>query len=514
MSKVGNIIFTSRKSEGDEREDSEERSDDYRRRDFTASKHEREPDWGSVDCYGQDGVVSPRKRRMRLLKQDMSNTVDPKARRRSMKPIIIERKAKGRRSSGSTEPIFVEKLRRQSIFNETAVAADKRRVLVRRSKRKPVPVRIQGEKFMYNDYYTPIRILGKGAYACVCEAIHKKTGKTVALKKNKRVFTTLGDAKRILREIKLMMHFDHNDIVGLIDVIPPDESEIDIYEDVYLVMEKMDTTLAKVIKSEQKLTNRHYQFFIYQLLRGLKYIHSAGVIHRDLKPENILINGRDCNLKITDFGLARGVCKEETLNLTEYVITRWYRAPEVMCSAKQYNEKVDVWSVGCIFAELLLRKPLFPGPNHIEQLKMIFNILGTPEPGSLDWIKNPRARHWIQHMKPSRGRNLKKIFPSASPNGLELLINMLKLAPNIRVPVVDGLEHPYLKELHDPTNEVTCERFNTAFEANFESKINTPFGVRQMLYQELNNFKARRKSRMKKRTQETRRVRSCSQTTE
>merc|ERR1711920_1096409 len=118
-------------------------------------------------------------------------------------------------------------------------------------------------------------------------------------------------------------------------------------------MLRMETTLAKVIKSKQKLTERHYQFFVYQMLRGLKYIHSAGVIHRDLKPENILINGADCNLKITDFGLARGVHMEDALNLTEYVVTRWYRAPEVMCSAKQYDEKVDVWSVGCIFAELL-----------------------------------------------------------------------------------------------------------------------------------------------------------------
>ena len=102
----------------------------------------------------------------------------------------------------------------------------------------------------------------------------------------------------------------------------------------------METNLAKVIESSQKLSDRHFQFFIYQMLRGLKYIHSAGVIHRDLKPENLLINGSDCNLKITDFGLARGVCKEREREdqLTEYVVTRWYRAPEVMCSAKMYDE--------------------------------------------------------------------------------------------------------------------------------------------------------------------------------
>jgi len=171
-----------------------------------------------------------------------------------------------------------------------------------------------------------------------------------------------------------------------------------------------------------------------------------------------------------------------------------------MCSAKQYNEKVDVWSVGCIFAELILRKPLFPGGNHIQQLKIIFAILGTPEPGSIAWIKSAEARHWIKSLEPSRGQNLEKIFRNASPEALELLIKMLKFDPNIRIPVVDGLEHPYLRELHDPTKEVTCERFNTAFEANFESVINSPFGIRHMMYRELNNFKRSRKSKMRKRS--------------
>jgi len=505
MSKVRNLLFTTKKSEGEDRdEDRKDRFEDHRGDDFAASK--KEPShWRSIDRHPEDEVVSRTKERIRVLEQDMSKTVDGNGRRRTMNPIIIERKTSSRfegttrrsGSSGSTE--VIEKLRRRSMFDQAAVVGDRRRLLERRTKRKRIPFRIKGEKFVLYDYYTPTRILGKGAYACVCEAINKKTGKTVAIKKNKKVFQDLCDAKRILREIKLMMHFDHDDIVGLIGVIPPDESDINTYEDVYLVMLRMETTLAKVIKSKQKLTERHYQFFVYQMLRGLKYIHSAGVIHRDLKPENILINGADCNLKITDFGLARGVCMEDALNLTEYVVTRWYRAPEVMCSAKLYDEKVDVWSVGCIFAELLLRKPIFPGGNHIEQLKIIFAILGTPEAGNLDWIKTPEAKNWIQRMKPSRGRNLKKIFHSASPEALDLLMKMLQLDPNVRISVVDALAHHYLKELHDPAKEVTCKKFNTAFEANFECAINSPFGIRHMMYEELRNFKRSRKSSNKKR---------------
>jgi serine/threonine protein kinase len=507
MSKVRNLLFTTNKTEGDERgRGRKERLEDFRRLDdFGATKKERESDRRS-DRHREEQVVSRTKERIRILEQDMSRTVDANGRRRTTNPIIIERKSayqgdeytRRSGSSGSTE--IMEKLRRRSMFDQQAVVGDKRRgALERKSKRKRIPYRIKGEKFVLYDYYTPTRILGKGAYACVCEAINKKTGRTVAIKKNKGVFQDWCDAKRILREIKLMMHFDHDDIVGLIGVIPPDENEVETYEDVYLVMLRMETTLAKVIKSKQKLTERHFQFFVYQMLRGLKYIHSAGVIHRDLKPENILINGADCNLKITDFGLARGVYMEDTLNLTEYVVTRWYRAPEVMCSAKQYDAKVDVWSVGCIFAELLLRKPVFPGGNHIEQLKIIFAILGTPDPDSLSWIKTPEAKSWVQRMKPSKGRDFKKIFHNASPDALDLLIKMLQVDPNNRISVVDALAHPFLKELHDPAKEITCKKFNTAFEANFESAINSPFGVRHMMYEELRNFKKSKRARMKKR---------------
>jgi len=388
------------------------------------------------------------------------------------------------------------KIRRRSMFpagGKAEEAARKSRPsgVKRRTKKKKADYRIKGEKFTVYDYYAPTRILGSGAYASVCEATNKKTGKSVAIKKNKGVFQDLSDAKRILREIKLMAHFDHDDIVRLISVIPPDDDERETFEDVYLVLEKMEVNLSKVIK-HQPLTNKHYQFFVYQMLRGLKYIHSAGVIHRDLKPENILINGADCNLKITDFGLARGVYKEEK-DLTEYVVTRWYRAPEVMCSARQYDEMVDEWSVGCIFAELLLRKPLFPGGNHIDQLKLIFNLIGTPKADSLDWIKTPEAKQWVQRMAPTRGKSLEKILTKATPDALDLVTKMLKLDPSKRISVVEALEHTYFKELHDPAKEITCEPFDISFE--YEAAINSKFGVRHMMFEELKNFSKNKRMR-------------------
>jgi mitogen-activated protein kinase 7 len=126
----------------------------------------------------------------------------------------------------------------------------------------------------------------------------------------------------------------------------------------------MEADLHQIIRSEQPLTDAHFQYFIYQLCRGLKFIHSANVLHRDLKPGNLLVNA-DCELKICDFGLARGLSGSTEGFMTEYVATRWYRAPEIMLSFKSYTKAIDMWSVGCIFAELLGNKPLFKGRDCI-----------------------------------------------------------------------------------------------------------------------------------------------------
>jgi len=391
--------------------------------------------------------------------------------------VVDKKRSKGQENKNA-------KIRSRTLFDNQKNSRSKK---VAGSKKK-VPYRIKGELFVLYDYYKATRILGSGAYAVVCEAVDLRTGRKVAIKKNKDVFQDLSDAKRILREVKLLMHFSHDDVIKLIDVIPPDESEIGTFSDVYLVMPKMETNLARVIKSSQKLTKRHIQFFLYQMFRGLKYIHSANVVHRDLKPENILVNGADCNLKITDFGLARGVCNEKEKKglLTEYVVTRWYRAPEVMCSARQYDEKVDMWSIGCILAELFLRKPVFPGKNHIEQLKIIFRVLGTPDLNNLAWVKTPEAKKWIQGMKKQEGKDMNALFEVAGEQGRDILMKLLALDPTIRFSVEQCLEHAYMKELHNPKKEPKAEIFNIAFE--YESSINTTFGVRHMMFEEFTKF--------------------------
>lgn len=158
----------------------------------------------------------------------------------------------------------------------------------------------------------------------------------------------------------------------------------------------METDLFKLLRT-QVLSNQHVCYFTYQILRGLKYIHSANVLHRDLKPSNLLLNS-NCDLKICDFGLARVSDPTEVQEgqLTEYVATRWYRAPEIMLNARGYSKAIDVWSVGCILAEMLTNQPLFPGQHYLEQLNLIFNFLGSPSQADLNEIRTDRARnYWI-----------------------------------------------------------------------------------------------------------------------
>ncbi|KNC76341.1 CMGC/MAPK protein kinase [Sphaeroforma arctica JP610] len=161
----------------------------------------------------------------------------------------------------------------------------------------------------------------------------------------------------------------------------------------------METDLHQIIASSQPLTDEHVQYFLYQILRGLKYIHSAGVLHRDLKPSNLLLNG-NCDLKICDFGLARvydPTAKHEAF-ITQYVATRWYRAPEIILSWKQYTKAIDVWSAGCIFAELLQRQPLFPGKDYIHQVELIIKFVGTPTEADVSDIKSDKARRYLRSL--------------------------------------------------------------------------------------------------------------------
>ncbi|XP_058164979.1 mitogen-activated protein kinase 11 isoform X3 [Dasypus novemcinctus] len=238
-----------------------------------------------------------------------------------------------------------------------------------------VPQRLQG-----------LRPVGSGAYGSVCSAYDARLRQKVAVKKLSRPFQSLIHARRTYRELRLLKHLKHENVIGLLDVFTPAAS-IDDFSEVYLVTTLMGADLNNIVKC-QALSDEHVQFLVYQLLRGLKYIHSAGIIHRDLKPSNVAVN-EDCELRILDFGLARQADEE----MTGYVATRWYRAPEIMLNWMHYNQTVDIWSVGCIMAELLQGKALFPGNDYIDQLKRIMEVVGTPSPEVLAKISSEHP--WI-----------------------------------------------------------------------------------------------------------------------
>lgn len=356
---------------------------------------------------------------------------------------------------------------------------------------------VYDSKFVVDSKYVPLKPLGRGAYGVVCSAIDKTTNRKVAIKKIHKAFEDLIDAKRILREVKLLRHFRHENIIGLRDLMGPTEEAP--FDDIYIVLDFMETDLHKIIYSKNELTDEHVQYFIYQILKGLKFIHSAHVIHRDLKPSNLLLNG-NCDLKVCDFGLARGVSENVDYELTEYVVTRWYRAPEVMCSCQDYDHKIDVWSVGCIMAELLGRKPLFPGDDYIKQMNLIFDVLGTPSKQEMDFISNDKALEYIKGLPKKAKKPFATIFKDANKLGLDLLDKMLTFNPHQRISVDEALAHPYLKALHNPKTEPDCK---LPFDFEFEKIEMTKEVIQDLMWGEILLYRAELKARGFKRTKDT-----------
>lgn len=324
-------------------------------------------------------------------------------------------------------------------------------------------------------YKPPIMPIGKGAYGIVCSAFNSETGEQVAIKKIANAFDNKIDAKRTLREIKLLRHMDHENVVAIRDIIPPSQREA--FNDVYISYELMDTDLHQIIRSNQSLSEEHCQYFVYQILRGLKYIHSASVLHRDLKPSNLLLNA-NCDLKICDFGLARTT--SETDFMTEYVVTRWYRAPELLLNSSEYTTAIDVWSVGCIFMELMDRKPLFPGRDHVHQLRLLMELIGTPEESDLGYL-NENARRYISQLPYHKPQSFPEKFPHVHAQAIDLIQKMLTFDPRKRISVEAALEHPYLASLHDTSDEPVCAM---PFNFDFEQYTLSEEQMKELIYRE------------------------------
>jgi len=293
-----------------------------------------------------------------------------------------------------------------------------------------------------------LKKVGSGAYGCVASFKNAKTGEKIAVKKITNAFDDLIDGKRILREVKLLRHFDHDNIVRILDMYPPASPD---FEDIYMVMDLMETDLHRVIYSKQPLTEEHHQYFVHQLLRGLIYLHSAHVVHRDLKPSNLLVN-KNCDLKICDFGLARvlNTSEDAPAERTDYVVTRWYRAPEVVLLNSEYTMSIDVWAVGCILCELIARKPVFAGKDHLDQIKKIVSVIGTPTEDELHWLpRSSPARNFLKKCPPAPKASWGRLLPSASSAAVEVIGAMLRFDPTARVNVQDSMRFRYFEHLFE-----------------------------------------------------------------
>ncbi|XP_074567503.1 mitogen-activated protein kinase 4-like [Curcuma longa] len=313
---------------------------------------------------------------------------------------------------------------------------------------------ISNTVFEIDAKYAPMQLLGKGAYGVVCSSLNRETSEKVAIKKIKNVFGDRIDALRTLREIKILRKIKHDNVIALKDIMLPSTKRS--FTDVYLVFELMDTDLEQIIRSSQPLSDEHCQCFMFQLLRGLKYLHSANVIHRDLKPGNLLVNS-DCELKIGDFGLARTKSPSGE-GMDKYVVTLWYRAPELLVCSDSYDAAIDMWSVGCIFAGILGRKPLFPGTDSAHQLELILDTLGVNhDVGDFDFVSDHSIRDYIESLPDSPGIPFATIFPDANPLALDLLKKLLVFNPAKRINATEALEHPYMAQLYDPLLDLAAD---------------------------------------------------------
>ncbi|NXW46469.1 CDK3 kinase, partial [Nyctiprogne leucopyga] len=284
------------------------------------------------------------------------------------------------------------------------------------------------------EVFENVEKIGEGTYGVVYKARNKHTGQLVALKKIRLDTETEGVPSTAIREISLLKELEHPNIVRLLDVIHSQKK-------LYLVFEYLNQDLKKYLNSSQtgELPLSLVKNYLFQLLQGVNFCHSHRVIHRDLKLQNLLINEAGV-IKLADFGLARtfGV---PLRTYTHEVVTLWYRAPEILLRCQYYSPAVDIWSIGCIFAEMVTRKTLFQGDSEIDQLFQIFRTLGTPT--EVTWPGVTQLPDYKEDFPKWTRKEMKQITPTLDQDGVDLLVQFLLYDPSSRISAEAALHHQY-----------------------------------------------------------------------
>jgi mitogen-activated protein kinase 15 len=362
--------------------------------------------------------------------------------------------------------------------------------------------------------YKILSRLGKGAYGVVYKAEDSR-GNSVAIKKCFDAFQNATDAQRTFREIWYLSALRHPNIVDLRSVIKAENNK-----DIYVVTDFMESDLHVVIKQQVPLLPVHKQYISYQIIKGLKYLHSAKVVIRDLKPSNVLINS-DCSVRLCDFGLARSIINQTPSHqavMTEYTATRWYRAPEILLGGN-YGLPIDMWALGCVIGELILMKPLFPGTSTIHQIELIIEMTGFPNEEQIASVESKYANTILDSIGSKGSRKsisnnnsnissrqaiagrVKTKIPEASSDCVDLLSRLFRFNPYQRLDINKCIEHPFVSEFRDLESETVYEGdLVIPFDDNVKLTVDD---YRNQIYEEIKlRRRAARKSKRESRQED------------
>lgn len=316
--------------------------------------------------------------------------------------------------------------------------------------------------------YDQLKNLGDGTYGVVFLARSKENQEMVAIKKMKKKYYDWNEALN-LREVRSLRKLQHVNIIKLKEVVREKDH-------LYLIFDYMQENLYQLTKDRKSyLPEAQVRNIIFQILTGLAYLHKTGYFHRDLKPENLLCNGPDL-VKIADFGLAREIRSKPPY--TDYVSTRWYRAPEILLRSTSYSAPSDLWAIGCIFSELWSLRPLFPGTSELDQLFKICTVLGVPNKDT--WPEGHKLAEKMRFKWPTVAAsnldtrpNLKRMCPPASDEGLELLTALLAYNPRSRPTASQALKYSFfdLQTVQLPRDNTQTSRRKSTFSARSNNNI-------------------------------------------